>query len=222
MIKTRPHSVEVSIINKRLVDVFGKELNGRPRFRVAFSDDEKEKRVGTFDEFHGKIFLRQFFGVREVPKYSYIKMRWVLEKSAWNPEKEIMNHNGFEPVYVFQDKDKNYLMPIYKVCEVIIHGLFRKTPKTVMEDQTEKEDARRMQLDMDRLEDKCTDFSMLKQLRELVTVPSTYKQSMQTEVNPFAKGDIDGRQTTPIQVRDHRRFSGALSDQGEKNRSNAE
>jgi hypothetical protein len=104
---------------------YRKNLSNDPIFRVVWSDDLTETRFGEFNDYYGNIFLRKFIGYRQVPKYNYINERWILEK--WLPAEdsyinEVPNtHNGsYEPVYVFQDKDLNYLEPNLKIVKIVI------------------------------------------------------------------------------------------------------
>jgi hypothetical protein len=117
----------VKSINRRLKK-FGLNPNKLPIYRVVFSDDEYEMRRGEFNVFHNKIFLRTEIGVRKVKKYSYIKSKFVIEK--WiEPaivnmlsKDEIVDNNGYEPIYVFEDKDGNFLRPIWRVAENICYA----------------------------------------------------------------------------------------------------
>lgn len=114
----------VKSINRRLFK-FGKNPDGLPIYRIVFSDDQREKRRGKFNVFYGKIFLRTEVGIKETKKYSYIKSKFLIEK--WiEPHlvnmlsnNEIVDSNGYEPIYVFEDKDGNFLRPIWSVSENI-------------------------------------------------------------------------------------------------------
>lgn len=169
----RPHCVEVDIINKQLLK-YGKMLDGRPVFRVVFSDDLTEKRAGLFNKFHGEIWVGQESGIQEVPKYGYIKGCWVLEKYSVTPNPEVLNYDNYEPVYSFRDKDQQYLKPILSVCEIIIQGILqprRLTPQQEL-DRIEEAEKKRIEKDIMVLEEKRPNFMVLKGLGELVTRPS--------------------------------------------------
>jgi hypothetical protein len=56
----------ISAINKRLVELYGKSIDGRPNFRIVFSDTQYEKRFGTFEVTCGDIFLREETCLKEV------------------------------------------------------------------------------------------------------------------------------------------------------------
>lgn len=112
----------VDEINQRLVDRYGKLLDGRPHFRIVFSDDEYEIRVGDINVFYGKIFLYTKTGAQQVKKYSYLPERFILE--MWQnsvPCKEMPNPNGYEPIYVFEDSKGNALPVVWRVIELICY-----------------------------------------------------------------------------------------------------
>lgn len=117
---------EVDRINKILADKYGKSLTGLPFFRVVWSDSLFELRKGTFNEYYGSIYLRTYEGVRRVRKYNYIQQRWILER--WCPNwmlqtPEIINHDGYEPLYLFEDKNRNPLTVNLRVCTYVIYCL---------------------------------------------------------------------------------------------------
>jgi hypothetical protein len=116
---TSPH---INDINKKLAEVYDKTLDGRPIFRVVWSNDQFEVRNGTFNEFYGRIFLRTVTGARVVRKYSYIQERWILEK--WfpiEPTHELPSPDGYEIIYLFEDKNGNALPVIWPALELICH-----------------------------------------------------------------------------------------------------
>ena len=177
----RPHIGEVAIINQHLLK-HGKMLNGKPVFRVIFSDDLTEKRVGVFNKFHGNIWVGRSSGVQLVPKYGYIQSAWVLEKYSVAPNAEILDYDHYEPVYAFRDKDNNYLEPLLRVCEIIIYGILQPNFLTPEQELAKIEEKEKKRIEHDRLvlEEKRPDFMVLKELGELVQVPS--KQFKKTPV----------------------------------------
>jgi hypothetical protein len=114
---------EVKSINKLIREHFGIDGNtGMPRYRISWSDSEREDRYGTFEIWYGSIFLRTEEGVRNVPKYPYIKQRWILEKLFYltgkNPE--IQGKFTFEPLFTFESNAGDPLPVIWDVCKRII------------------------------------------------------------------------------------------------------
>lgn len=133
----------VKDINVRLKR-FGKNLMGDSLFRLVWSDEQHEKRIGTYNEFYGSIFLRTTSGCLEVPKYPYLKKRWVLER--WFPPNLVYDlsipdsvRGSYEPVYVFESGGGGYLEPNWKVVEIVISQIESKA-KGFVERKSELED----------------------------------------------------------------------------------
>lgn len=164
-------------INNRLTDYYGRDITGMPFFRVVWSEGLLEKRVGHFEDFYGSIFLRAYDGLREVPKYSYIKNRHILEKLVFHKEtKEILEKHSYEPVYVFQDKNGKSLPVIWRACEALIHSLMygerQKLTASDMIAEEEKKDKRDVEYFEDSLDMSYT-ATMLAN-KEAIVVPSNY------------------------------------------------
>lgn len=113
---------DVEIINERLELYYGKELDGRARYRVVWSTTEFEKRCGTFNEFYGQIFLREFIGIKECPKYPYDPDRWILEKLFYvkNPEIIAEKPGSYEPFHVLKGPVGEFLPLNWKVIDMIV------------------------------------------------------------------------------------------------------
>jgi hypothetical protein len=136
----------VDDINKRLAEKYGKNLLEQPYFKISWSNDLYEIRVGTFNEFYGSIFLRTYRGARKVRKYNYIQNRWILERwqeKNLKPTDELPNPDGYEILYLFEDKNRNPLPPIWRVanliCDTIFNSLLTKPQlKQAIEEEQEK------------------------------------------------------------------------------------
>jgi hypothetical protein len=120
----------VETINQRLIDCFGLYYD-RPAWRLVFSEDQLEKRLGTFNDYTPEGFLiRSVTEIREVPKYrQWIHQKWVLERLIEVPQfqqAEILVPLSYEPIWVFEDNKGNPLDPIWLAIEFIIqhiHGV---------------------------------------------------------------------------------------------------
>jgi hypothetical protein len=104
-------------INQVLKNRYGTNLQGQPIFRIVWSTKQLEKRLGTFNEFYGKIFIRTFRGVNEVPKYFWVKDCWVLEKwvppqLAFTEEIPSSNEGSYEPLFMFRNLATGEDIPI--------------------------------------------------------------------------------------------------------------
>src|SRR5438046_3147991 len=116
---------EVDRINKILEARYGRTLRGDPNFRIVWSDDQYEYRFGRYNIFYGHIFVREEVGTKLVPKYSYIRQRWLIERfydgsKLKTDDLPLSQNGGYEPVYVFESKSREYLSPTLKVCEILI------------------------------------------------------------------------------------------------------
>jgi len=111
---------EISAINKRLLDHYGRFTDGRANWRVVWSDDQFEKRwvTSTTEGFELITPL-----VAEVPKYSYIPHRYILERLVPVPnfvESDLFEKTSYEPIWTFQDNEGNPLPPIWEAVYLLI------------------------------------------------------------------------------------------------------
>lgn len=145
-------------VNKRLKQIYGTNLRGDSIFRVSFSDEQKEKRFGKFAEWYGKIFLREFSGLREVPKYPWIRAKWVLERwippvYAHTPDIPETSQGSYEPIYVFQTAEGVALPVSEEFAHTVIFKLFHPDlpghRKSVME--TEEEVAFEKEVELNKM-----------------------------------------------------------------------
>lgn len=170
------HMEEAKRISIHLKEKYGTEQDGRPRFRLVWSDNQTEKYSGKREVWKDGIFLRIEDGIHEVKKYSYISERFVLERLVFMPIEEIPESvNGhYEPVYVFWDKDKNYLKPNILVCDMVINWLlYRKVEKILnWDDEEKKKDALELQSYFEAFDE--GDIPMALRIGEGITVPSNY------------------------------------------------
>jgi hypothetical protein len=113
----------IESINYKLVKEFGKELNGAPKFRVVFSEDQYEKRWTSFT-YDGFELLQP--EVRLLPKYKqFIHEKYILERLI--PiigETDLVDKVSYEPAWVFQDKNQNYLPPFFEGCRFVIESMY--------------------------------------------------------------------------------------------------
>lgn len=121
---------EIERINNSLIDSFGIDtVTGIPIFRVSWSDDQYEKRHGTFADHseHG-IFIREVTETREVLKYSWVKARFILERLVLVPivnMKDLPDVNlSYELLWIFETNNGlDALPPTQPVCEFIIKNV---------------------------------------------------------------------------------------------------
>ena len=140
----------IDSINKSLLENY-RVLDGRPIYRVAWSDDQLEIRCGTFTDWYGPILIRQEHkAVREIKKYWYFpKPYWVLEKlsfiNGYKALKDIVEElvdarNGtYEPIHVFRDASDNATPVSLAVVNIILHTLHNPLKKMTESDFAEIE-----------------------------------------------------------------------------------
>lgn len=104
----------------------GRTLADFPVYRLVWSDAQFEMRRGTFNEFSGSLFLRAVTGVKEVPKYPFVKSRWILEKFfppevAFTEDLPNSRQGLYEPLFVFQTKNFEPLPVTLRVLELLVN-----------------------------------------------------------------------------------------------------
>jgi hypothetical protein len=110
-------------INKKLVDEFSRDISdGRPIYRVVWSDDQLEKRITTHDDNGNQLIHPE---VRLLPKYKqYIRHRYVLERlTPIIGETDLLEKMSYEAIWTFQDRNGKYLPPWFDACRHIIENV---------------------------------------------------------------------------------------------------
>lgn len=164
---------EVKAINKRLQKLYPNT------YRIVFSDNEFEDRKGEFNIYFKSIFLRTDFGVHIVKKYSYIKSRFIIEKFVPPPLSVIPEipgsiHGSWEPLYVFEDSNGNYLKPIMKVALMICNANQNPVGYWERKNQLDKEKEKQDKDDYNAVADEydVTPVEQALNMREATVVPN--------------------------------------------------
>ena len=163
-------------VNQILLDHFGKDLLGKPKFQVVWSNDETEVRVGTFDEYFGGIYVRTLSGAREWKKYSYLSDKWVLEQLVPTNNPELKERLSYEPIYVFQDKDGNYLPLNIEVAIAVVNSIMNRRevkPRSEKQDLYEENEKVRKEKEQFKkaLKDHDSEFERRIRNQELILNP---------------------------------------------------
>lgn len=97
------HCTEANVINARLQSFFGRnEEVEEQRFRVVWSDDQLERRLGTFTDTISDTFQREVTEIREVPKYPWLSNQWIVERLVPNVRRDVYDGQYiYEPLYCF-------------------------------------------------------------------------------------------------------------------------
>lgn len=125
---------ELSEINQLLRDFFGVDtITYQPLWRVVWSDDQYEKRLTDRTD-SGVCLL--FPEVRELPKYGYIKHKYVLEQLVLVPDVQLAElpaqRVSYEPMWVFEDKHGNALPPVFWACKFVVDTVYAAKGKKSM------------------------------------------------------------------------------------------
>jgi len=110
----------LEVINKRLLDNYGRFEDGRPNWRVAFRGDQFEKRLVH----HTKEGLELLHPVvEERPKYFDRTDCYVLERLQGCPdgaETDLVVKSSYEPVWTFMDNHGNPVAPVWEAIFLLI------------------------------------------------------------------------------------------------------
>lgn len=151
---------DIKVINQRLIDLYGSDLNYRPNFRLVWGPSMIEKRTGWFEEWYmQQIFLRRWFGLKELKKYP--QGVWgecfILERifSSLNfanklgvnakPPSDVYEWDGYEPVWSFKinlpNGEKLAVRPVWKAVELVVHTLLYGAKESLIDayDKEEKD-----------------------------------------------------------------------------------
>jgi len=110
-------------INKLLIEHYSRNIDdGRPNYRVVWSDDQFEKRIVTHSK-NGYEYINPVIDL--VPKYKqWIRHRYILERLVVVlGETDLLEKVAYEPVWTFQDKYGRYLPPWFEACRHIIENI---------------------------------------------------------------------------------------------------
>lgn len=115
----------IESINAQLKHLYGIDtVTGWVMWRVVWSNDQVEKVFGRFEDFVGKIFVREVTEIRERKKYPMDPDRWILEQLVLVPEinqEEMLGLKiSYEPIWTFENNKREYLPPALWACRYII------------------------------------------------------------------------------------------------------
>jgi hypothetical protein len=128
---------------------YGCHTDGRPWFRIVFSEGLLEKRWMTHTDDGFQLLYPE---VREVPKYNYIKEKYVLERIVTiipGVETDLVEREPYEILWTFMDRFENYLSPRFAACKFIIEQIYEnkrqgirkiKNPADEIEEEQRLED----------------------------------------------------------------------------------
>lgn len=176
--------------NKFLADHYGKDIDGRPKYRISFTGDQTitEVREGPFQIFQGPIFIRTVKEPMEVPKYPFTfqKDRWVMERLTFVGDVEYklpvrpsnmlkldpFANGSYEPIYFFKKLEKP-IIPSRKALEFMMDAQLNRRVKTESDyvEEAAKDDAAERAETFAFLDDQDSEFSSAKRAGELIIRP---------------------------------------------------
>ena len=109
-------------INRKLLNEFGYAPGSiLPMFKVTWSSTTTEKRKIRPQ---GIITIFDRFEVKECLKVPWCKDRWMLERwyPTTHPDIVESDHGVYEPIYIFTDKNDNFLPLNLEVARIICKG----------------------------------------------------------------------------------------------------
>ena len=116
---------DLELFNKQLADLFGIDTaSNQAMFRVVWSDDQFEKRETEYTD-GGILLLRP--EVRLLPKYQWIKARYILEHLVAipivNAEELPCAKTSYELIWMFEDGKGEFLPPHIEASKWIINTM---------------------------------------------------------------------------------------------------
>jgi hypothetical protein len=141
---------DIEAINRQLISKFGSTIEGNVKFRLIWSNFETEHRK----RYHKGGIELLYPIVEEVPKYGYLKDRWVLERFFnTTGNAEVIPENGgiYEPVWCFQNKDGESLRPIWRAVEIIAsaaEGGIGEDKKSMSDFLSDEKEEQRKEIEM--------------------------------------------------------------------------
>lgn len=174
----------LTIINKRLETRYGRDVaENLPKFRVVWSEDETEKRHGTYNKISPSgLYLGTETGTVEIKKYWYLAPCWVLEKLERIPDRkthdEVQASYTYEPIMVFLTKDDQLLPLRWRPIELAIQSWLNaeKGVQKTEEDFRQEQEAqlkKEEQAVMDSFD--ASEVADALSYGEGIVVPSTYQ-----------------------------------------------
>lgn len=145
---------DVKIINRLLIDNFGMDsVSGQAMWRVSWSNDQYEKRATNFTP-EGFELLSP--AVYEMPKYQWVKDRWILERLCLVPDIHVgelpTQRVSYECMYPFQNAyTGDALPPKYEACVFVINTVYAAMGKKSMRKYVDEEENHPVEVKEERI-----------------------------------------------------------------------
>lgn len=123
----------IDSLNRQLVDLYGIDtITGKAMFRIVWSEDQYEKRLTKYTDEGLELLYPE---VRELPKYKqWVKEKYVLERLVLVPEVNVgelpTQKMSYEPLWVFHDRNGDYLPPRLDASKLVIDSVYAALGKS--------------------------------------------------------------------------------------------
>lgn len=172
----------LDVINKRLSDIYGEDITGRPKYRIIKADDEFENRRGIYRDYVDEkctILLREVEEVRLVHKYPAFLGYHILEKRVYVPREmwDIKDHNGYECLWLFRDKQGNPQELYWRAIKFLVDSNVKNYKQTMSEfmEEVKKVEKTEMEYFMDYLDNESPYLATMLNNKEAIVVPGVEK-----------------------------------------------
>lgn len=124
----------LDVVNKRLADEFGLFDGVRPNYRLVWSEDQYENRLGEYPRLDNSgNYLGMVTGFQFVAKYKqWMPRQWVLEMLIPVPEhnNELTGKLTYEPLHGFINAyNGKHIDPTYRAIQFMIKNLQAQAAK---------------------------------------------------------------------------------------------
>lgn len=175
---------DVLRLNEQLRDAYGIDTEStQPMWRVSWSNDQYENRLTKYTP-EGLEMLHE--EVKQLPKYQWVKDRWILEQLVAVPEvnqRELAGaKQSYECMFVFEDRFKNATKPMFRAAKFVIDTVRAAMGKSSMAKYVEEKDtavAKKERVDklVEELFGDESDLMMRTVTGEAIIVPRNYEKS---------------------------------------------
>lgn len=170
---------ELELLNKKLTDDYGYfQASELANWRMVWSEDEFEKRVGNYEDRTPEGYLiRKVLECRNVPKYKqWVNNKFILERIMPNNNNEVVGKLSYEPTYIFENPYN--APPIYDAIKFIVERVYEQASRAVgikyKEEDYKQEDKKRIDKIIEELYGDRNDTTDALAYREGIVVPSNY------------------------------------------------
>jgi hypothetical protein len=146
---------DIKQINQQLIDYFGVDtVTGQAMWRVAWSNDQYEKRMCAYTPEGLQLLYPQVF---TMPKYQWVKNRWILERLCIVPEinqNELIDDKiSYEIIYFFENETtKQPIPPLFKACKFVVDAVYASMGKKSMRKYVDEEAKNPMEAQKERID----------------------------------------------------------------------